>query len=114
MAAGWLRGSDKRVRAALHAVMPLRVIVHASQHFDTSNIRHHPRTSDLLRNTSIASPTDSQNADNYLSPTSIRANLPQHPNKAAQPAIMKPVVSAFNAWTWYVAVLVEATSRGKR
>lgn len=114
MAAGWLRGSDKRVRAALHAVTPLRVIVHASQHFDTSNIQHHPRTSYLLSNTSIASPTNPRKADKYLRPIPARVNLSQHSSKAAQPAIMKPVVSAFNAWTWYVAVLEEATSRGKR
>lgn len=44
---------------------------------------------------------------NYRQSPPRPRRLPREPiptsDKAAQPAIMKPVVSAFNAWTWYVA-----------
>lgn len=38
---------------------------------------------------------------------------PPTSDKAAQPAIMKPVVSAFNAWTWYATAQQERKEEEK-
>lgn len=73
------------------------------RHFNTTPIQHPATNSILPSNPSIVSTLPPRTTDNHLSAyTNPRKPIPTS-DKAAQPATMKPVVSAFNAWTWYVA-----------
>lgn len=74
------------------------------QHYAHSTPRD-PTNSILPSNTSIVSTL--HYTRELPTTTSTPTPNPREPiptsHKAAQPATMKPVVSAFNAWTWYVA-----------
>ncbi|KAM0705330.1 hypothetical protein Q7P35_008120 [Cladosporium inversicolor] len=89
----------------LEAASRLQVIVqlHASPRLASHHSTpYHPTNSIFLSNTSSESTLHSRTTDNHL-PTYSNPRKPiPTSDKAAQPATMKPVVSAFNAWTCVV------------
>jgi hypothetical protein len=89
----------------------------ASHHIDTPTLR-------LSSTTDVTQPSSATPlSDRHLvHPRTPNNHSPAHADprdpiptsdKAAQPATMKPVVSAFNAWTWYVASTLEENTPGK-